>query len=69
MPCSILEAIKLGIWDFDPEYQRVSEEIGYSPTQALPGTAEKLAVLSDRVRRGLPLWHPRDRITFDNRQP
>ena len=35
-------------------------------TEALPGTEEKLAILSARVARGLPLWHPRDRRTFDD---
>lgn len=38
------------------------------PTTALPGSEEKVEVLADRVRRGVPLWHPHDRIdlsTFD----
>lgn len=30
------------------------------PTQALPGTPEKLAVLIERHRLGQPLWHPQD---------
>jgi hypothetical protein len=30
------------------------------PTAAIPGTAEKVAVLSERARLGLSLWHPRD---------
>ncbi len=58
MPTSVLEAIKLGYWDFEPP------EVGshqYRSTEAMPGTREKLAVLADRVRAGLPLWHPRDR--------
>ena len=62
MPQSVLEAIKMGIWDFEPEEYDDSE---YQPTQAMPGTSEKLNVLSERVRRGLPLWHPADRITYD----
>ena len=30
------------------------------PTCALPGTPEKVAVLEERARRGLSLWHPLD---------
>jgi hypothetical protein len=32
----------------------------------MPGTFEKVIVLSDRVSRGLPLWHPLDRRTYDD---
>lgn len=31
------------------------------PTDALPGTAEKVAVLRQRAARGEQLWHPLDR--------
>lgn len=30
------------------------------PTTAMPGTAEKVAVLCQRAERGEALWHPRD---------
>lgn len=30
------------------------------PTRALPGSAEKVAVLEERARLGLALWHPLD---------
>jgi hypothetical protein len=30
------------------------------PTDALPGTPEKVAVLEERARLGLALWHPDD---------
>jgi hypothetical protein len=30
------------------------------PTNALPGTAEKVAVLMERARLGVSLWHPDD---------
>ena len=30
------------------------------PTTALPGTPEKVAVLEERARLGLSLWHPLD---------
>jgi hypothetical protein len=31
-----------------------------TPTTALPGTPEKVAVLMERARLGLALWHPLD---------
>ena len=30
------------------------------PTAAVPGTPEKVAVLEERARLGLSLWHPHD---------
>ena len=60
---SVLDAIKSGIWDFEPEQQ---PSAAYAPTDALPGTDEKLPILAERVRRGLPLWHPSDRITYND---
>ncbi|MBM4090202.1 MAG: hypothetical protein FJ276_12390 [Planctomycetes bacterium] len=63
MPQSVLDAIKLGIWDFEPEEQRNAE---YKSTRAMPGTCEKLNVLSQRVSQGLPLWHPDDRRAYDD---
>ena len=58
MPRSVLDAIKLGKWDFEPERVRIET---FSQTDALPGSHEKLSVLAERVRLGLPLWHPSDR--------
>lgn len=62
MPRSVLEAIKAGEWDFEPE---VPASAAYDATPALPGTEEKLAVMAQRLEQGLPLWHPRDRRTYD----
>jgi hypothetical protein len=31
-----------------------------TPTRALPGTPEKVAVLRERARLGQALWHPLD---------
>lgn len=62
MPRSVLEAIRDGEWNYEPELQ-ASE--GVEATKAMPGTAEKLDVLADRLRQGLPLWHPRDRIDYE----
>jgi hypothetical protein len=58
VPISILEAIKMGLWDFEPEDVRTEE---FRATGAMPGTDAKLSILAERVRRGLPLWHPSDR--------
>lgn len=37
------------------------EEWAARPTDAIPGTIEKIRVLARRAARGEPLWHPRDR--------
>jgi len=58
VPRSVLEAIQLGVWDFEPRYIASSE---FEPTDALPGTERKVTILAERVRTGLPLWHPADR--------
>lgn len=63
MPDSVLEAIKEGIWDYEPT--DVARE-KYQATQALPGTDAKLEILAERVKQGLPLWHPSDRRAFDD---
>jgi hypothetical protein len=61
VPASILDAIKLGYWDYEPdEFERDA----FAATQALPGTEEKLEILAARLEQGLPLWHPSDRRTF-----
>ncbi|WP_428306160.1 hypothetical protein [Lacipirellula sp.] len=63
VPKSVLEAIKQGHWDFEPES---IEEKRFDSTRAMPGTDEKLEVLAERVRAGLPLWHGRDRTDLDD---
>jgi len=62
VPQSVLEAIQLGIWDYEPDE---SESAAYEATDALPGSDEKLEVMARRIREGLPLWHPEDRRTYD----
>lgn len=62
MPESVLEAIKQGVWDFEP---RQVEGREFPSTVALPGSTEKIDVLAERVRRGLPLWHGADRLHLD----
>ena len=58
MPSSVLEAIKEGHWDFEPEEMGREQ---FRATGAMPGTRAKLSILAERVRMGLPLWHPSDR--------
>jgi len=62
VPRSVLEAIRSGIWDFEPEPQ---EPKCYEATGALPGSDEKLEVMARRIRMGYPLWHPKDRRTYE----
>ena len=42
------------------------QPVNLKATKAMPGTTEKLDVLAERLRQGLPLWHPRDRQTYDD---
>ena len=63
MPNSVLDAIKLGIWDFEPETVKSND---YDSTSAMPGTKQKLDILADRIRAGMPLWHPSDRSEYDD---
>jgi hypothetical protein len=59
---SVLEAIKQGEWNYEPE---AVEDQRFTATRAMPGTGEKLEVLAERVRAGLPLWHGQDRMDYD----
>ncbi len=62
MPSTVLDAIKLGLWDFEP---REIESDDFEACPSMPGTEQKLLILAERVRRGLPLWHPNDRQDCD----
>ena len=46
--------------DFAPT---MSEE--FMPTQAPAGSRDKLNVMAERVRQGLPLWHEADRADYN----
>lgn len=63
MPRSVLEAIRQGDWSFEPPTAQSTKQ---DATAALPGSAEKLDVLAERLRQGLPLWHPADRLSYDD---
>ena len=62
MPNSILEAIKEGLWDYEP--QQVDRN-HFDATRAMPGTVAKLDIMAERAALGLPLWHPSDRRDYD----
>ncbi len=62
---SVLNAIKDGQWDFEPE--EVADK-QFSSTRAMPGTDEKLDVMAARIEAGLPLWHGGDRKDYDEDQ-
>jgi hypothetical protein len=60
---SVLDAVKQGQWDYEP---REVDQRQFDSTVALPGSDEKLEVMAERLRRGLPLWHPRDRRCWND---
>ncbi|NUQ66428.1 MAG: hypothetical protein HUU20_28535 [Pirellulales bacterium] len=45
--------------DFDPV---ATEE--FTATDAPAGSKAKLEILAERVKKGLPLWHPEDRRDY-----
>jgi len=59
---SVLEAIRRGEFDFEPEEQGRET---YDRTNSIPGSSEKLSILAERIQHGLPLWHPQDRVSYD----
>jgi hypothetical protein len=66
VPRSVLDAVKMGIWDFEPPdvaYNR------FDASDAMPGTREKLCLMAERVRKGLPLWHVNDRNDVESPPP
>jgi len=58
VPKSVLEAVKLGHWDYEPPETSPED---FDSSDAMPGTPEKLDVLAERLAQGLPLWHRNDR--------
>ncbi len=47
----------------DEDFTPVETE-EFVPTDAPAGSKKKLEVLAERVRKGLPLWHPLDRSDY-----
>ncbi len=57
-PRTVLDAIRQKQWNFEPHEIDLED---YEACGSMPGTQDKISILADRVRRGLPLWHPSDR--------
>jgi hypothetical protein len=66
VPKSVLEAIKMGLWDFEPPEV---DDSRFDAADAMPGTKEKLRIIADRVQNGLPLWHKQDRHDIEAPAP
>jgi hypothetical protein len=66
VPKSVLDAIKMGLWDFEPPEVDGSR---YDAADAMPGTKEKLKILAERIAKGLPLWHEQDRDDMESPSP
>lgn len=58
---NVFEAILKYGHDEDFAPTKTEEFVG---TQSPAGSRDKLEVLAERVRRGLPLWHPEDRQDY-----
>lgn len=63
MAKSVMDAVKTGEWNFEPKSTPGSQ---FPSTKAMPGTNEKVFIMAERARQGLPLWHPSDRRSFDD---
>ncbi len=62
MQNSILEAVKLGLWDFEPHSVDVAE---FEASDETPGTREKLDVLASHVRQGMRDWYSDGRLNLE----
>ena len=60
---SVLEAIREGNWNYEPD---PIEETNFDATSAMPGTDAKLSIMAERIRAGLPLWHNDDRVDYED---
>lgn len=47
----------------DEDFAPVETE-EFVPTDAPAGSRAKIEILAERVRKGLPLWHPMDRNDY-----
>ena len=59
---NVLDAIRDGDWLFEPNEVDAKQ---YQATSAIPGSREKLDILAERVRAGLPLWNESDRANYE----
>ena len=49
MPTSVLEAIREGYWDYEPNK---TDDSQFDSTRAMPGSKEKLDVMAERIASG-----------------
>ncbi|HEX5471299.1 MAG TPA: hypothetical protein VFW73_05405 [Lacipirellulaceae bacterium] len=59
---NVLDAIREGDWFYEPA--EIDSKL-YQATTAIPGSDEKLEVMAERLRAGLPLWHKSDRPDYE----
>jgi len=59
---SILDAIRGGDYEYEPSPVSGDQ---FESTKALPGTKDKVSEMAARILDGKPLWHPQDRISYD----
>jgi hypothetical protein len=52
-------AYALGSFKFVPPQVTAME--GFEPTQARPGSKEKMRIIRKRIQKGMPLHHPQDK--------
>jgi len=53
-------AYALGSFKFVPQATPAIVE-GFEPTQARPGSKEKMKIIRTRIQKGVPLHHPEDK--------
>ena len=66
MANSILEAVKIGLWDFLPHMVDYDE---LEASDGMPGTREKLDILAEHLRRDVPIRHFDDFLDDDRLDP
>lgn len=50
---------------YDADYEPENTE-DYEPTNAMPGSNWKVNILAERLKNGQPLWHVKDRRSYDD---
>jgi hypothetical protein len=51
------------MWDFEPREMEFDQ---FDASDAMPGTDEKIRILSERILQGAPLWHASDRADMES---
>lgn len=61
---SVMDAIANGDWTFEPKTTNPDE---FQETDSLPGSEGKIHVMAQRAKQGLPIWHPEDRLVYNDK--